>query len=63
MSQFDEYNHKVITSLQGRIRTLEEELRICQLERDNYRNKADIMNLLLKQQIEELETNIKNKKR
>ena len=36
-SAFNEYNQKVITTLQARIRTLEEELRIARLELDFYK--------------------------
>ena len=63
MSQFEEYNHRVITNLQSRIRTLEEELRICQLERNNWKGRHEALNILLSSEIKKLETNIKNKTR
>ena len=56
--EIEQSNHRFIESLQSRIRTLEEELRITRLERDSWKGRQEALNILLSKEIEDLETKI-----
>ena len=56
--EIEQSNHRFIESLQSRIRTLEEELRITRLERDNWKGRQEALNIVLSKEIEDLESKI-----